>query len=283
MPFMMLPSLLSFTVSNFMGEECDQNLQIGGPDNYDTDTGITTETMGKRPRSLYSSLAEYTNKRARVIQTTSGHTLTPRSSSVTKLDLVMGRVSGALLGRVLTLPAALERFTYEIDGTFSPSKLLPGLVTQATSLKELVLDMRHFDDIGDDMSAISLFTELRALERLAAPVAMVIGIDHLRANVAATHNPFDAILPPFLITLELDLTFHLDIQSGSPHGLMRLLNVLGIPETLPITSRRIPTLRHIIITRTKDPATYQIRQAALAEASRICPQIILEFQVRLIH
>lgn len=265
-----------------MGEECDQRLQIGGPDNYGIDTGVTNNKIGKRPHSLDSSLADHTTKRAKVTKTTSGYTLTPKSSSMTNLDLVMSRVSGALLGRVLTLPAALERFKYEVDGAFNPSKFLPGLVTQATSLKELVIDARYSDERGRDESTFGSFAELRGLERLAVPVAMLIGNEHLRANVAAAQNPFDAILPPLLVTLELDLTPELDIRRGSPYGLGPLLNILGIPKTLPITARRIPTLRHLIISRTKYPATFQIREAALAEASRICPQITLEFKVRLL-
>lgn len=273
---MMLPSLTSFTVSSFAGEEgYEEGLQIGGPD--DSEPPVADVNTEQEYQSSDSRLPKY-NMRLRAIKTSSGYSLPTRSSSATTLNLMMSGVSGTLLNRILTTPVALERFQYEIDwrlpvdATFTPSQFLAGLLFQANTLKELVINTKQAEDFPKDNPPIDSLVGLRALERLVVPTGMLLKHN---STVVAIQNPLDALLPPSLITLELGLD---EWQWGK---LSRLLTVTGIPQTLPTTVGRIPTLRRIVINHQDGGLdTFGIEDAAIAEASRICSQITLEFKVR---
>lgn len=274
---MMLPSLTSFNVSGFVGQERDRQwFRIGEP--YDSNTSVINDNLGKSSETSRSPLNEHTSKSFGIVKTSSGYALLPKSSPVTSLDLEMSAVSGTLLNHLLTLPAALERFQYDVDwemlvgGAFVPSQFLPGLLAQANSLKELVIDIKHVSDSTEGNLPIGSLAELHVVERLAVPVGLLLLYGPADSDVAA-QNPLDTLLPPSLVTLELSL------DRAWWGGLGRLMTITGIPETLPTTARHIPTLRHIVIHRTRYPDTFQLQEAALAEASRICPQITLEFKV----
>lgn len=273
----MLPSLTSFTVLGLVGQESDlKRLQIGESGDYNT--GITRNGMGKGPHSLSSPLDEYGSKRAGVLKASSGNTLPSKSLSITNLEFVLGQVSATLLGRVLTLPIALERFQYEMAGVFSPSKFFPGLLTQVNSLKELVINTQYASHIDRENLTIGSLAELRSLERLVVPIGMLLEFPHLSSDVNPAQNPLDTLLPPFLVTLDLG------ISTGGFYALVNILNILGIPKTLPTTALHIPTLRQVIIDRGIYGNSLQVQEAAIVEASRICPQITLEFrEVRSAH
>lgn len=89
-----------------------------------------------------------------------------------------------------------------MDATFAPFQFLPGLLFQASTLKELVFNTKQAEDFPEDNPPINSLVGLRALERLVVLIGMLFKHD---STVVATQNPLDALLPPSLITLELDL------------------------------------------------------------------------------
>lgn len=212
----------------------------------------------------------------RITRGSDGYILAPKSSSVTRLNLVMSVVSCSLLGRLLTLPAALESFRYVVGsctvGTepFLPSRFLPGLLTQARSLKELIVDTQYADNFDGDEPLLGSLTQFCVLERLALPVSMLLQPGQLSARA---QNPLDELLPSSLVTLELDLD---NRWSG---GLTQFLHVTGIPQTLPASARRLSNLRKIVLGNSK--GTTRIWEEVSAEASRLCPHITIEMKVRI--
>lgn len=279
---MMLPSLTSLTVGGFAGEAWEVDdvlLRIGG----------TLDVLSRGANSLEAE-AEFSSPtsqeppsaESRVVKASSRYFLPPKSSSITRLRFVMSVVSCHLLSRVLTLPSALESFQYELGGAmfgfekFVALELLPGLLSQAGSLKELIIDARH-DDLEDAEPLFSSLAELGVLERLVIPISMLLGPGQLGVETGAVQNPLDLLLPSSLVTLGLDL------DHGWSGGLTRLLSVTGIPETLPATARRLPALKKVVIGFSSYLDTVRIRERVLAEASRLCPQITLEFNFRIAY
>lgn len=280
---MVLPSLTYFTVGGFAGEarEVDTELlRIGGPP--DERLGHSNRNSDDKARFPHPPSQENQSVESRVIKESSTYILPPKSSSITRLNLVMSVVSSHLLGRVLTLPTALESFQYEFGGamfgleTFVASELLPGFLSQATSLKEIIIDTRH--DVLDDADPLfSSLAELGVLELLVLPVSMLLRTEQQGFEGGAVQNPLDCLLPSSLVTLVLDL------DHGWSGGLPRFLNVTGIPKTLPSTARHLPALQKVVIGISSSPNTLQMREQVLAEASRFCPQITLEIEVRMVY
>lgn len=276
---MALPSLTSFTIEKFEQEEYEgSGLRIKGLHRTDPAVGIV---MGGEPSDL---LLQRSSGILGVIETPDGYSLVPKSSSIKHLDFVRGDVSCRFLADILTLPAALEHFRYEFgkypEGImpFIPSRFLPALLTQAESLKVIEITT-HPHYIRNENHLIGSFANLHALERLIIPLSVLLNYGDAGSAAPAAQNPLDALLPPSLVHLDIN------IEWWTGETLAALLNATGIPQTFPTTARHLSALSKVVIgpkhALMVDFDTYQLRYAAIEEASRISEQIVLEFKVRI--
>lgn len=139
-------------------------------------------------------------------------------------------VSRNLLSHLITLPVALKYFPYEVGNssigyqTLIASELLLGLLTQASSLKEFIIDPRQADDLDDPEALFSSLAGLDILDRLTLPVSMLLEPAQLGLQVGCVPNLLDHTPPPSLLALEVNLDHRC---SG---GLTHFLNVTGIPK-----------------------------------------------------
>lgn len=273
---MMFPSLTSFTVFGHLIEgRVPKWLRIGGLD--DSNPSVTENNLDEETEPLCSLRDKNISTRAGVIKTPTGYTLTPKSSSITDLDLDGTNLSSMLLNRILTLPASLERLRCRVSAASVSAQVLPGLQAQTESLKELVIRLEHEWPLRYDSPPIGSLTKFHRLERLVIPATMILEIKRTVSNVTVTRNPLDDLLPPHLAILELEL------DRGWTDDLVQVLKATGIPKTLTATTQRIPTLRKVVIHCSSYSEEQTIRNTALAEQLRIRPQIALEFKVGINH
>ncbi|KAF8309984.1 hypothetical protein DL93DRAFT_1679656 [Clavulina sp. PMI_390] len=172
-----------------------------------------------------------------------GYALMAKSCPITNLCLKSSVASYKTLNYILMLPMHLEKFEYEIglnNEPFHPSDFLPGLLSQAASLKELKIVFKQYDPEwqDDDEPFIGSLSAMSALEILRAPLSVVLPgakelIDSDYAS-ACTRNPLDDLLPPNLTVLELAIGYL---------SLARFIGHTGIPQNLHLTSQCVPSLR----------------------------------------
>ncbi|KAF8309987.1 hypothetical protein DL93DRAFT_2084930, partial [Clavulina sp. PMI_390] len=109
-----------------------------------------------------------------------GYTILPRSSSITSLRLEDSTARCTLLSRILMLPIRLETLEYQIgdvydDDPFYPSHFLPGLLSHASSLRELNITVMVYNrDWSDDEPFIGSLSGITALEKLRAPLIVLL-------------------------------------------------------------------------------------------------------------
>lgn len=283
-PFMMLPSLSTLTIGEFAAKDEGEGgwLRIEGAlDGEYVEEGVEDEDgtendddhMGREPSHpcLSNDLDSHITK---AIKTSSGYTLPPKSSTVKHIDLVDSHVSSTALSRILRLPAALESFRYEVGGatvsclSFIAADLMPGLLSQASSLRELAITTEEAGDLKEDEPVIGSLSGLYMLERLALPAVVLLGdpSQSLHSDRVVHRNLLDDLLPPHLITLELDLEAMWDLD--------QIVSVTGLPKTLPQTSKRIPSLRKIVI-KGSYLAETQIREEVFGQLRHISSPIEL--------
>lgn len=283
-PFMMLPSLNSLTAGALSVEEGEDDwLQIGvtaedeDAEEENEDDDANNDDDNERTEFPHPRLPSNNDHTTKAIKTSSGYTLPPKSSTIKHINLVKSLVSCSVLSRVLRLPIALESFRYEVSGPsvgywpFVAADLLPGLLLQANSLRELKITTQEAEDLGEDEPVIGSLSGLQVLERLALPALVLLGSppDSLDSNRVVRRNPLDDLLPPRLVTLELYLEGAWDLA--------QLLNVTGLPKNLSQTSQRIPSLRKIVVqgSRSLEPRT---REEVLEQSRRLSPMIDLIIQ-----
>lgn len=169
---------------------------------------------------------------------------------MTRLEFEHSAIDCDVLNRILTLPRRLESFKYSLgDATvgywpFVPSRFYPGLCRHAESLVELFITdedgVENFDDDegGPMLGSLHAF---KALTHLRLPAELLFGFNdgppttEFEPVAARNISPLDALLPPSLVILELEL------RGDDP--LKHFMATTGIPKTLTRTSYQLPDLR----------------------------------------
>ncbi|KAF8308455.1 hypothetical protein DL93DRAFT_1679106 [Clavulina sp. PMI_390] len=251
-PFMALPSLRTITAYNFWGRDTPR-LQLGTP----SPVAPFIPSPDEVPTSL-------------ITETPSVYALSAKCSSITELHFRSSAHWCEVLPQVLKLPSRLERFGYEVaeqpfdDRPFVASRLLGGLASQASSLRELHITAQTTDWFWDDDEPfIGSLSGMVALETLRVPLPVLLvgaqafeddtlpdGNDenlydanawnHLLNDAAriTPRNPIDDLLPPNLVSLELDI-----LTCSFTRFIMRT----GIPQSLATTRKIIPSLMNVDI------------------------------------
>lgn len=140
------------------------------------------------------------------------------------------------------LPRQLESFKYDAGGAtvgfanYAPRLFYPGLLAHANTLVELfITDADNTSEFNEYRSVIGSFTAFTVLTHLRVNVELLLGQPTGHPSKDITRSPLDALLPPSLITLELEL--------GREHSLNGFVAITGIPHSLIRTSRQLPALR----------------------------------------
>ncbi|KAF8309986.1 hypothetical protein DL93DRAFT_2230554 [Clavulina sp. PMI_390] len=298
-PFMTLPSLRTMTVHHaFEDPDRPSWLQIN-PSTLDFPTESSSTALHLPCSPVF-------------LKTPTGYTLLPDSSSLTSLSLKSSFAPCNTLNQILMLPVRLEKFEYEIgepnDEPFCPSDFLPGLLSQASSLRELEISIEGFEQVweDDDNPFIGSLSGMTALEILRIPLPVLLSgaeefPEELAGDVsynsddsydafmnergdeegwpirlpssysapAGISNPLDDLLPPNLIVLNL-------FAGGLSFA--KFIAHTGIPQTLGLTRQRVPSLR--ILEVSGDFDDHGVMQHILKRVPKLEPPMILTlFQV----
>ncbi|KAF8307538.1 hypothetical protein DL93DRAFT_2232167 [Clavulina sp. PMI_390] len=243
-PFMALPGLNTLIIAAFAAEDGHDGspwLHVGG----------TSEPIHSTPESPPESRVAST-----FYKTSTGYALPLKSSSIKDLSLWNSVVSSLIINRMLLVSSGLERFEYGVGGStvgyerYRPAGFLPGLLSQASSLKELVIDRETADRMDDqDEPLIGSLAGLVALETLRVPASLLLptfndeeatGRENDNDGPAILRNPMDNLLPPKLTSLQYDLKLV---------ALKNFCKQTGLPRTLRFTRERIPSLINFTVGR----------------------------------
>lgn len=184
-----------------------------------------------------------------------------------------------VLNRILELPRRLASFHYDMGGPtvgfseFIPSAFYRGLCVQAGSLVELfITDTTNSGDFDDeDGSVLGSLRAFTALTHVRMHAQLLLGrlpAPQIETEARAPRSsPLDALLPPLLITLELEL--------GREYSLQQFIAITGVPNTLTRTSRQLPSLRRFHlgvegVPRIQIPDEASETRMAVASLNRTC-------------
>lgn len=188
------------------------------------------------------------------LDTLYGFILPPQCSAMTRINFDHCSASCNLLGRILALPLALESFTYTFQGALVGEEpliagaLIPGLLSQAKTLKELTITDDSEGDLDGDIvldeddRLIGSLASLVVLERLRLPAHVLFGF-YPKDSITATigQSPLCDLLPRSLVQLEL--------EQGMYWKFSELLDHTGLPKSLLTISDQLPALRVLWIQR----------------------------------
>ncbi|KAF8308434.1 hypothetical protein DL93DRAFT_2171100 [Clavulina sp. PMI_390] len=266
-PFLILPSLRILTVEGFAGEDDDEIDEEGDLPRLKVHVAVSPKgDSGPLPSSL--------------IKTPTGYAMLEKSSSIKELRLIGSVVPCSLIDKILAVPTELETFEYDVGaGTvgytpFRPEELVPGLLSQAQSLKELsistgmgVLDMDEDDPFIGSLSDMMVLQTLQITDHILLP--SVNGGDETNDHddsdgsereeedqdqhppSLSTRNPMDSLLPPNLVSL----TIHI-----GDRPLDEFLALTGLPGSLSWTQQRIPKLASVSVYGDNRPPEERLAQ-----------------------
>ncbi|KAF8310036.1 hypothetical protein DL93DRAFT_1684009 [Clavulina sp. PMI_390] len=238
-PFMTLPRLQTLKVYAFHGEDNEDG---------DEDDGLKLR-VGVKPSPGTASTDNDPTPLA-FIKMDHGYSIPQNSSSITDLRFISCDADGSLISKILTIPTHLERFGYVVggqdngSGAYTSASLLPGLLSQSASLKDLAINSDAWDPL-EDQPFIGVLADMTALQEIRISARVLFEIDETNMteppNNLAPRDTTNWISrrPPNLITLKLDL------ESIEPS---KFLVQTGLPGSLVNARRRIPTLCNILIT-----------------------------------
>lgn len=187
-------------------------------------------------------------------------------------------IESVTLGFLLMIPCQLQSLRYSIFTgstssyeSFVPAKIYGGLCSQKHSLSELFITREEWwgHGFGDNWFLGSL-SSFQRLKHLKLPAAALIELknddddddddDDNNNNeetpaltVRSSHNPLDNLLPPSIITIELDIGGMAFSESAREDFLMKT----GVPYTLLSTSQHLPELRTFDLINCKPHAMAQ--------------------------
>lgn len=219
-PFWNLPSLTKFTCRGAYAHEIPPNWAFVGRGGGDE------AELGQSARSLLDSTV----------------TLRSRSSKITHVRLESTIIINAgVINLLLSTPRGLESFQYEPgiwadEVHYALADIYLGLRSQKDTLTELFItcdDWTLCDNRASRPGPLTIFTSLRHLKLPAAALIQFEG----GAQRIVGRNPLDDLLPPSLVTIELDL------GGDAFAGREAFLNATGLPYSLLSTSRFLPELR----------------------------------------
>ncbi|KAF8302586.1 hypothetical protein DL93DRAFT_493798 [Clavulina sp. PMI_390] len=272
-PFIALPSIEALIIGSFAAEDGGDGspwLQFG-------DIPTSTTSASSSPENALPSTFH---------KTPVGYALVAQSSSIKHITLENSVVASSIINKILSVPSGLEKFMYGAGGAtvayepFRPAGFLPGLLSQAASLKELVI-YHDIDDIIDDEDEpfIGSLSGLVALETLRVPARLLLS-DFMEAELAGdggedeesdpaiSRNPMDDLLPPNLISL------HYDVQSTA---LKRFCKSTGLPKSLRPTRERVPSLTNFTIGEGSMPPADDILREIMSQTPALQPPMNVNF------
>ncbi|KAF8316869.1 hypothetical protein DL93DRAFT_722840 [Clavulina sp. PMI_390] len=273
-PFMSLPNLKTLIVWRF--SQVGVNL-TDETDDADPLVKIAKQAYEKDPAQFPTTTSPYGQELTRPIlaeasQNPVGFLMPPKSSPVSELILEEGGLSHNLLADLLLLPSRLQSFTYELGNglvatedleIFQPAPLIEALcyTGHANTLTKLTLAFAqgvqypwpNIDPQDPDVRLIQSMKGLHVLQELWIPPEFFIPPDHVNPaitgaesksddNVDEASTPLVGLLPPSLITLQLDIT-----ETSTRWTTMALLYELHIPKALPYISATLSNLRRVTI------------------------------------
>ncbi|KAF8323755.1 hypothetical protein DL93DRAFT_2092445 [Clavulina sp. PMI_390] len=291
-PFFALPNLRSLTVHNFRGIDRGTGFMDDHPSVH---VGPASELVEQFSDDYQSDSSEEPDlphlfnaegeKYFLPEHTPYGAILPPKCSFITHLTFTSSAASSELLSRILALPIRLESFKYdcafgangsEMEGLFIPGAIAEGLLTQAGTLRTLVITVSeesHRDayernrqglleqnaDFGTEFSGLlGPLDRMEVLERLAVPIDMLMeglapehrGSDSTSDNDSSQGSQGSSLrrvalepplLPKSLVQLELSL------PSGPAPMLADLCKAADLPQSLGQIEEQLPMLKLLVV------------------------------------
>lgn len=168
--------------------------------------------------------------------------LRPRSSAVTHLQFDNSDVDSDILGIVIALPRRPESFRYSIgdedvgDTLLRLSHFYKGLCSQRNSLTELFITSDNWWRLYTEDGVLGSLSSFIVLQHLKLPATALLPCHNEDLPITpSSHNPLDSLLPPSLVTLEVDIRDN--------NWTDEFVAKTGLPDTLRETSRALPELR----------------------------------------